>query len=342
MSSGFSGNLGFKMPSNWSFDQFNETRISDFDIDKVNSSERAVYVENLTPNLTVPESPHLPTEGYVLPAVNITASYINIDKVIELVKELENLYQSLYPNSSSQEVMINCLNAMRFSKYGDFKWDVTLDIFNQNFLNYIKNNNVSLYDKIILLTGDTYLAIDKNNGINAPIDVGHLCATLLGYQKTEFPKSWTGWVGDFSSIYSRIEFLVSQGVALQTACDNLVGSTDSSYNFTDFIADIDAVQLYNRIPLFEELSTNNLLSNLLTSYYENIIEKHRYTYFMDVMVSSTGHSYSEVFRGIADTLIEDNVFFSILTLNKELNPDAEIVLALISSTAKYVIARSKL
>lgn len=125
--------------------------------------------------------------------------------------------------------------------------------------------------------GDTYLVINKNNGINAPIDLGHLCATLLGYQKIEFTKSWTGWVGDFSSIYSRIEFLVSQGVALQTACDNLVGSTDSSYNFTDFIADIDAVQLYNRIPLFEEISTNNLLSNLLTSYYENIIEKHRYT-----------------------------------------------------------------
>lgn len=35
MSSGFSGNLGFKMPNNWNFDQFDEINIEDWGIDKV-------------------------------------------------------------------------------------------------------------------------------------------------------------------------------------------------------------------------------------------------------------------------------------------------------------------
>ena len=57
------------------------------------------------------------------------------------------------------------------------------------------------------------------------------------------------------------------------------------------------------------------------------------------MIDTSGDSYSEVFNGIKKTLDEDKVFFSILALNFELNPDAGILGAIISSTAKYIIAR---
>lgn len=38
MSSGFSANLGYKMPKNWSFDQFFEYSLGGIDIDKVGVS----------------------------------------------------------------------------------------------------------------------------------------------------------------------------------------------------------------------------------------------------------------------------------------------------------------
>lgn len=50
MSSGFSGNLGFKMPNNWNFDQFDEIMIDDWGIDKVIYSGKFPYVR-ATPTL---------------------------------------------------------------------------------------------------------------------------------------------------------------------------------------------------------------------------------------------------------------------------------------------------
>ncbi|CZR10885.1 Peptidoglycan-binding (PGRP) domain of peptidoglycan hydrolases-containing protein [Trichococcus flocculiformis] len=48
MSSGFSGNLGFRMPSNWNFDQFDEIEIDDWGIDKVVYSGLYPVVGSLT------------------------------------------------------------------------------------------------------------------------------------------------------------------------------------------------------------------------------------------------------------------------------------------------------
>ncbi len=52
MSTGYSGNMGFKMPKNWNFDQYNEVMLSaasgNFGIDKVTYSGKYPVVENLT------------------------------------------------------------------------------------------------------------------------------------------------------------------------------------------------------------------------------------------------------------------------------------------------------
>lgn len=48
MSSGFSGNLGFKMPDNWTFDQFDEVSIGDWAIDKVIYSGKHRFVTEKT------------------------------------------------------------------------------------------------------------------------------------------------------------------------------------------------------------------------------------------------------------------------------------------------------
>ncbi|GAB5053079.1 glycoside hydrolase domain-containing protein [Pediococcus ethanolidurans] len=51
MSTGYSGNLGFAIPTVWSFDQFSEISIGDFAIDKVaTTQERQTAVKKLTPD----------------------------------------------------------------------------------------------------------------------------------------------------------------------------------------------------------------------------------------------------------------------------------------------------
>ncbi len=55
MSTGYSGNMGFKMPNNWNFDQFHEIMLpaanGNFGIDKVTYSGRYPVVESLTNNI---------------------------------------------------------------------------------------------------------------------------------------------------------------------------------------------------------------------------------------------------------------------------------------------------
>ena len=60
MSTGFSGNMGYTMPSNWAFDQFNEYSFSStdgaFDLDKVAYSGRYSGFDHITaPNITLPD-----------------------------------------------------------------------------------------------------------------------------------------------------------------------------------------------------------------------------------------------------------------------------------------------
>lgn len=63
MSSGFEGNIGVKLPSNWSYDQFAETTNSNIEIDKCIASTRATGI--LASKLTPRTSEHIaPTETY--------------------------------------------------------------------------------------------------------------------------------------------------------------------------------------------------------------------------------------------------------------------------------------
>ncbi|WP_347131557.1 glycoside hydrolase domain-containing protein [Lactiplantibacillus plantarum] len=85
MSTGFSGNLGFPMPSEWSFDQFNEVAFDDFYIDKVASnSSRSTAVDDFSAGSSVGGSDDLAKINEIIQNLSETDSIFSFVKDITI------------------------------------------------------------------------------------------------------------------------------------------------------------------------------------------------------------------------------------------------------------------
>ncbi|RMW49690.1 glycoside hydrolase domain-containing protein [Lactiplantibacillus pentosus] len=85
MSTGFSGNLGLPMPSEWSFDQFNEVTFDDFYIDKVASnSSRSTAVDDFSAGSSVGGSDDLAKINEIVQSLSETDSIFSFVKDITI------------------------------------------------------------------------------------------------------------------------------------------------------------------------------------------------------------------------------------------------------------------
>ncbi|WP_341514854.1 glycoside hydrolase domain-containing protein [Lactiplantibacillus plantarum] len=85
MSTGFSGNLGFPMLSEWSFDQFNEVAFDDFYIDKVASnSSRSTAVDDFSAGSSVGGSDDLAKINEIIQNLSETDSIFSFVKDITI------------------------------------------------------------------------------------------------------------------------------------------------------------------------------------------------------------------------------------------------------------------
>ncbi|WP_225441526.1 glycoside hydrolase domain-containing protein [Lactiplantibacillus pentosus] len=85
MSTGFSGNLGFPMPTEWAFDQFSEVAFDDFYIDKVASnSTRSTAVDDFTAGGAVGGASDLETINGIIQDLGDTNTYFSFVKSVEI------------------------------------------------------------------------------------------------------------------------------------------------------------------------------------------------------------------------------------------------------------------
>lgn len=85
MSTGFSGNLGFPMPSEWAFDQFNEVAFDDFYIDKVASNDsRSTAVDDFTAGGAVGGAGDLATINQIVQDLGNTNTYFAFVKSVKV------------------------------------------------------------------------------------------------------------------------------------------------------------------------------------------------------------------------------------------------------------------
>lgn len=289
MSYGYSGNMGFKIPKNWNFDQFYEISRAesgwDFDLDKTTYSGRFPVVEHTEyRNYIQPEIPSVP---YGTPSI---VSFIND------IQTLETMYKQQYDATIGSVVggmpllpsmlVLAMTNFLRSQEYADWQWYFTTGhVIDNGFVSDVQEQEPELWNRI-------YEYIKKNSaeaprsllsdGETGLIDLSHMAATLEAYLSSGLaPDFWAGWGGDLATgmadttanYNGRNESdSIYRGWELQEIADATIGKESLSCNYTDFCSDFDAYKIAQYLKeeyanSTEETWNFHLLSDALTWYY---------------------------------------------------------------------------
>ena len=250
MSTGFSGNLGFSIPENWTFDQFKTITIGNADgqieIDKDGFSGRDKGIGSL--GLT------------------------DIQRVYYHLKEIYR-YAKSYNNNDVNSANLLTLQYLRHLKpdhsygvdaqvYG--KWGIMAGTIDANFCSTLD---------IILGINESDLAFNDPINNNAVYDTLHFAATLnaLLFETVDEEFSayddlvdhYAGWAGDAITYSISIkENNWNQTQANQNICSNV----QSNFGISDYYADIDAVNIYKMLRNSNSLS----IPEAFLQYFESV------------------------------------------------------------------------
>lgn len=242
MSTGYSGNLGFKLPDNWAFDQFTNTTIGtgngEIEIDRDAMSGL---------DLGLIGDLYLSDVGKVyynlLDMYNLAYDYTNGDQEESNRLVLQYIRRGVYGNIT----FFNGSDSISSGIFSNVKWDIVAGEIDTIFCNLVDSK---LYD------------LDFNffdNQKNVQHDFPHLAATLnaLLYQVgnsnmqslDEIIDCYAGWAGDTLSFANDIQNAVNDGNTNANdyavyANNNICVNVDCSFNPQDYIDDIDAYNLY--------------------------------------------------------------------------------------------------
>ena len=360
MSSGFSGNMGFKIPENWNFDQYYEIKISesgwDFDLDKTTYSGRFPVVD------------HLEHRNYVQPQIpSVSADMPSILSFVNILKKLEDCYIERYNvpidviPSYPLELVLAITNFLRSQQYFDQEWEWTTgSAINTDFVSHIQTDCPDIYNYMTTYIREGRLRKPISDGQKGIIDLAHFAATLEVYLTSSFiPDFWASWGGDLATGMSNTtsniqsqddESSIYYKKSIQEIADATIGKEGTDCNYSDLCSDFDAykiAQILKKKCVDQTDKTGKILflSDILQQFY-------------------TEHTalYSERFHGISEELgcsntvgslsqaINDKMHMVIvigkpyLEFTKEFtilgqkggNPSEEVVDACCNSFANYI------
>lgn len=251
MSTGFSGNLGFKMPKNWSFNQIISVNVSDFEIDND-------AVSGLDQGIT---------------SVNTTDSVID-EANVKFVEQVQDVYNAAYTYKGNvAEANLLTIQVYRYGTYNSKIWTLTAGSMDLNFYEIAKKimnykTPLEIYDP---LTG---------YGIGSE----HLMAVMnaLLYKTAEndvLYDAFAGWAGD---LVTMAEDVTGNTVSERlNSARSLMGSYDAAntnFSYQDILADMDAVNIIQNL---KESSSSVIHGVILNYYYGPDKEyEHRFSQFM--------------------------------------------------------------
>lgn len=275
MSTGYSGNMGFKMPSNWNLDQFNELSNltagdETFDLDKVAYSGKFPVVQKV---------------------------YSGILEYNIYIRQLEQLYlnykQEKNESCTVRELILGITNFLRSFKYGDAKWYVaTLTAINNEFINYVKTKNIELYDKLFEYADDDNVALTEPFG--GYVDIGHLAATVEGYIAGDaVPDFWFGWGGDLASLMKQVDDEVDSEKNNYLEVAKKLFADRSNFGYADVCTDADSIKVAE---ILKQKITDSITGNYIstTPFSEAILEYYsqyaelRLTYYLEDLNTTLG------------------------------------------------------
>lgn len=286
MSSGFSGNMGFKIPGNWNFDQYYEIKISesgwDFDLDKTTYSGRFPVVD------------HLEHRNYVQPKIpSVSADMPSILSFIDTLRQLEIIYKNEYyptiiggTNLVPLALVTAITNFLRSQEYNDFDWGATTGHgVDDYFVSYIQTKYPNIYNHLFPYIREEKEGIIRqeiSDGQKGIIDLAHFAAVLETYLTSSLiPDFWASWGGDLATGMSNTtahikdqedENSIYYKKSIQEIADATIGNAESNCNYCDLCSDFDAykiAQLLKEKPTnsTEETANFHLLSDTLQQFY---------------------------------------------------------------------------
>lgn len=237
MSSGFSGNLGYKIPDNWAFDQFATTTVGSgngkIEIDKDGFSGRV--------------------HGYTNDFYST-----EIGKVYYSLLEIYN--EAFAKKSNVKDANLLTLQYLRHLKsngaYGndgedyDGLWPKMAGTIDSEFCKYIDNK----YQSLVVNFNDP---IEK-----IKYDILHFAATLNAYLypllgldiavADDIADDFAGWAGDLITYADNIkDEAISQEKANKLICST---EEESNFKLEDYLADIDAFNVFKLLDNDSDLS----------------------------------------------------------------------------------------
>ena len=293
MSTGFSGNLGFPLPNNWAFDQFATVTIGTgngrIEIDKDGYSGRNNGISKTTSYLA----------NFLVSlekVYNLALEYTNNNILQSNIKTLH------YFRSKSGRYGSN--NLLEIEGLSNLAWDVVAGAIDSDFCELVEEKYPNL----------DFTFYDESRKIL--YDVNHLFATIscLLYQNTENYNYnliciYSGWGGDMISFARDIKSADDSGEDdLESwAKDNICTIKSDNFILNDYISDIDAIHLYNKIK-----SGNKGIVDAFIEYFTAVGEdplcKSRTTLLINIVGSNYFEKICEVLK--LDELAIFNAFLT--------------------------------
>lgn len=372
MSTGFSGNLGFPIPSNWVFDQFHEVSSyrGKWDLDRVAYSGRIGAVGSVDHSGDNPQ-PDIPYEAPPLPD---TSQLTRMEVAISLIRELENAYadwitcfrEHVAPDAESGAIEYKPDTVPRgvlryLAKYymSQMKFAIAGASIDPSFNDFMKNAYPNLRTRLEPFIGSNRVTVA--DGIGGKNDLAHLAYTLYCYAYANLaPEPWTGWAGDLATGMNDLHNYLGRHPSLDRirTAHALIGSdefTPAAYltengvdvaefgvhcNYTDLCDDADAIYLGIQLDGIRDENVHTL-SDMMSAYYAGLSAQNRYTaYTKDGLDFS---SSANLQQSIEDKMSNWMKTFAVGKLLKNLAGTStdEEQKACCQALAHYLLARSK-
>jgi hypothetical protein len=216
MSWGFSGNLGYPLPPNWSFNQVKEYKVTDgTDTFWLDRDAHHVGTD--------------PGQGSVNKPVEPADYFVNY---IQSLYDLAKAYGKGDPNQLVMEYI-------RSDSYDDWQWRGMIGKVDAGFVSYANDHNMSVWTEF------------KDPFTGQFLGAEHMMATANGQYVKPNPKGdislgdVTGWGGDLMTLYGEWRRDHDSYASGATYINDKMGKIGvaSSFGFTDLVEDADGYLL---------------------------------------------------------------------------------------------------